>query len=54
MTHPLYEIWEPNDGFKGYPFALQLHNYVAYFETREKAENYLESVKIERKKQGLK
>lgn len=54
MTHELYEIWEPNDGMMSHPIALQLHDYAAYFETREKAEKYRDMVKDNRKKNGLK
>jgi hypothetical protein len=48
MARQLYEIWEPKDGLKVYNFAVQLHNYVAYFETREKAETFVRAVKINR------
>jgi len=56
MAIPLYDIWEMKDGhiIKSHPIAMQLHGYVAYFETQEKAEKYRDAVQTERKKQGLK
>jgi hypothetical protein len=52
--HELYEIWDLQDQLRGYQFAAQMPNCVMYFQTREKAESYIASVKTERKKQGLK
>jgi len=48
MSRALYEIWNLNDNLKGYQWAAQLHDYVAYFQTEEKAVKYVESVKINR------
>jgi hypothetical protein len=52
--HELYEIWDLQDQLRGYQFAAQMVNCVMYFQTREKAEAYIATVKTERKKQGLK
>jgi hypothetical protein len=52
--HELYDIWEMDEAMRGFLFAAQLPNSVMFFATRERAEQYIAAVKIERKKQGLK
>lgn len=52
MSPALYDIWE--DPKLRPRWQLQLVGYVAMFFTEEAAQRYADSVKIERKKQGLK
>ena len=48
MAHEIYDIWEVKDGLLHFDWAAQLHNFVAYFETEQKAKNYIDAVKINR------
>jgi hypothetical protein len=48
MTHEIYDIWEVKDGLLNFDWAAQLHNFVAYFETEQKAKDYIQAVKINR------
>lgn len=47
MAHERFEIWEDNTStvFPQWPWRAEMVNYVARFETREKAERYVDSVK---------
>lgn len=52
-AHLLYDVWE--DPSKSYHrWKVQLIGYVAYFRSKAAAEKYVESVKQERKRLGLK
>jgi hypothetical protein len=46
MKHELYAIWE--SGKLTYTWHAQLHNYVAMFPSKEAAEKYVHSVKVNR------
>jgi hypothetical protein len=48
MTREIYDIWEVKDGLLNFDWAAQLHNFVAYFETEQKAKDYIQAVKINR------
>lgn len=50
-----YEIWEEKETqFPLWPWRAQLLNYVARFQTREKAEQFVLSIKNYREKNHLK
>jgi len=53
MPRELYEVWDTKDGTTR-PWAVQLIKYVAYFTAEGAAHRYVEMVRAERKKQGLK
>jgi hypothetical protein len=60
MQHELYDIWEVEltDNISKVdldkPWKVQLIKYVANFPTQGAAQRYVNAVKAERKKQGLK
>lgn len=56
-SRKLYEIWQDETGLAApskKSWCLQMHNYVAHFETEIQAQRYASAVQLERKKQGLK
>lgn len=53
--HTQFEVWyEPSVNCSTLPWAAQMVNYVARFETKTAAEKFVEAVKIFRHKHGLK
>ena len=53
MIHNLYDVWESMDDMMR-PWAVQMINYVAHFRNEGEAHQYVEIVKKERKRLGLK